>query len=96
MDRKLFIIIVVAALGGIAYFVKTKRIGGGRTRRASTSTTEAPAQTASPNPTADPAKQQCESDCIRAWTKNSAQCAMDEVCSRKVDGTKDRCMSSCR
>ena len=93
MDNKLFILILVVALAGIAVFARSRGRLRGRTAR-----TESPtaAGTQSPAPTAVRAKEECEFGCVSAATRCNAEHSFDKPAEARCESVKASCVSKCR
>jgi hypothetical protein len=78
VSQKSLLFLVVLALVGIAYYVRF------RPHRTHGNETD--------QPKGEYAR--CGEKCLRASVKCTAQCGVDEACSKRCDNVKDRCVAA--
>ena len=92
MDNKLFILILVVALAGIAVFARSRGRLRGRDAR-----TDSPTATGTqPASTAKRAKEECELGCASASTRCNGEHSGDKTGQDRCDSAKASCVSKCR
>ncbi len=93
MDNKLFLLILVVALVGIAVFARSRGRLRGREARMDSPTATA---THGPASTAHRAKEECELGCVSAATRCNADHSFDKPAENRCDSVKASCVSKCR
>ena len=93
MNNKIFVVLVIVFVGGIAFVVRSRTLAR---RRGADKVTPAPAATPNAAAKAEHARFECNDACGSASLKCQTRCEIgDQPCSTRCENVKQSCSKRC-